>query len=98
MICSTFGQVEGRNYVFSKSVQTYIDGIAREYGGYLKHQADKGLPRTYFAQGLRSATKLAAHEPGVLLMWILVLSLTLPSKLIVETQGMIFIFQTLVID
>ena len=89
MIYSTFGQVEGRNFVFSESGQTYIDGIARQYGGYLKHQADKRLPQTFFAQGHCSATKLAAHEkPGVLLMWILVLSLTLPSKLIVETQGM----------
>ena len=46
-----------------------LDNWARQIGRYLGHQSDRGLPRTYFPNGISGGTKLAGHEMnGVLLV------------------------------
>jgi len=58
LIYTTKRQVEGHNYVFSKVIRDHVDTNARHYGRLPQRQSNRDLPRTYFAQGLCTATKL----------------------------------------
>mgnify|MGYP000408908624 CR=1 FL=1 len=50
-----------------------IDSWARQIGRYLGHQSDRGLPRTYFPNGISGGTKLASHEMNGVLLVLLIL-------------------------
>jgi hypothetical protein len=68
-----------------------IDTMARLIGKFLGHQSDRGLPRTYFPNGVTGGTKLAGHEMnGVLLVLLLLCKLEFSKALILtkmtETQ------------
>ena len=46
-----------------------LDSMARRVGRYMCHQSDRGLPRTYFPNGVTGGTKIAGHEyPGIMLV------------------------------
>jgi hypothetical protein len=50
-----------------------LDNWARRIGRFLGHQSDRGLPRTYFPNGISGGTKLAGHEMNGVLLVLLIL-------------------------
>ena len=63
-----------------------IDTWARAVGRYLGHQSDRGLPRTYFPNGVTGGTKLAGHEMNGVLLVLLLLCKLEASKAIILTK------------
>ena len=63
-----------------------IDGWARIIGRYLGHQSDRGLPRTYFPNGVTGGTKLAGHEMNGVLLVLLILCKVDSSKALICTK------------
>ena len=54
-----------------------LDSMARRIGHYLGHQSDRGLPRTYFPNGVTGGTKIAGHEyPGIVLVILIMCNTT----------------------
>ena len=51
--------------------------MARRIGHYLGHQSDRGLPWTYFPNGVTGGTKIAGHEyPGIALVILIMCNTT----------------------
>ncbi len=63
-----------------------IDTWARAVGRYLGHQSDRGLPRTYFPNGVTGGTKLAGHEMNGVLLVLLLLCKLESSKALIGTK------------
>jgi hypothetical protein len=79
-----------------------IDVWARLIGRYLGHQSDRGLPRTYFPNGVTGGTKLAGHEMNGVLLVLLLLCKLESSKAVIRTkvsviqlQGWVQLFESL---
>jgi hypothetical protein len=63
-----------------------LDNWARQIGRYLGHQSDRGLPRTYFPNGISGGTKLAGHEMNGVLLVLLILCKLEASKALLLTK------------
>jgi hypothetical protein len=65
---------ESNQGVFSKSMCTWLDGMAKKLNLQLRWQSDKNMPRLSFPHGITNLTKMTGSErTGVLLIMLLVL-------------------------
>ena len=72
---------------YPKIIQA-LDTWARQIGRYLGHQSDRGLPRTYFPNGISGGTKLAGHEMnGVLLVLLIMCKLEATKDLLLTKMS-----------
>ncbi|MGL5719780.1 MAG: hypothetical protein ACRCYP_03170, partial [Alphaproteobacteria bacterium] len=68
------GADESKQGVFTKSMCTWLDNMAKTLHLQLRWQSDKNMPRLSFPQGISHLTKMTGNErTGVLLIMLLIL-------------------------